>query len=161
GEGEGPYNGEIISSPVHANGIVYLQLWRDTSIRAIRLRDQGREPETMWVSRKPGPVESSVLAYRGLVYALMDNGVLVCLNGSTGEEVYRERLASAGNSSPVASDGRIYVSDNEGKTHVIQAGRSFKVLSVNPLGERISASPAISGDRMIYRTDSHVYCIGE
>ena len=30
----------------------------------------------------------------------------------------------------------------------------------NDLGERITASPAISGDNLIYRTDSHVYCIG-
>ena len=161
GEGEGPYNGEIISSPVYDNGLVYLQLWRDTSIRAIRLRGQGKEPETVWVSKKPGPVESSILVYRGLVYALMDNGVLVCLDGTTGEEVYRERLGRAGNSSPVACDGKVYVSDTDGKTHVVQAGKTFKVLAVNPLGERISASPAISGNRMIYRTDSRVFCLGE
>ena len=138
-------NGEIISSPVYGDGMVFLQLWRESKIHAIRLAGNGKSPETVWVSKKPGPVESSVLYYRGLLYALMDNGVLVCLDGKTGDELYRERLGAACNSSPVASDGRIFLSDNDGKTFVVKAGREFKLLETNLLGERISASPAITG----------------
>jgi outer membrane protein assembly factor BamB len=85
---------------------------------------------------------------------------LVCLDGKTGEEQYRERLGAACNSSPVASDGRIYLSDNDGTTFVVKAGKEFSVLATNPLSERISASPAITGNWLIYRTDSHLYCIG-
>lgn len=161
GEGEGLYNGEIISSPVYGDGMVFVQLWRDTHIQALRLQGGGKPPHQVWVSKKPGPVESSVLYYRGFLYALLDSGILVCLDGTNGAEVYRERLGRSANSSPVASDGRIYASDNDGKTYVIKAGREFKIISVNPLGERISASPAITGNRMIYRTDSTLYCIGE
>jgi outer membrane protein assembly factor BamB len=160
GEGEGPFNGEIISSPVFGDGIVFLQLWRESKIHAIRLTGKGKAPETVWVSKKAGPVESSMLYYRGLLYGLLDNGVLVCLDGKTGEELYRERLGGASNSSPVASDGHIYLSDNDGKTFVVKAGKEFKLLETNLLRERISASPAITGNWMIYRTDSHLYCIG-
>ena len=74
--------------------------------------------------------------------------------------MYRQRLAGNCNSSPVASDGRIYFSDNDGKTYVVEAGREFKLLATNEVGERISASPAITGRHLIYRTDSHLYCIG-
>ena len=91
----------------------------------------------------------------------MDNGVLVCLDGKTGEELYRERLGGACNSSPVVSDGRIYLSDNDGKTFVVKAGKQSKVLETNPLGERITASPAITGNCLIYRTDSLLFCIGQ
>lgn len=160
GEGEGPYNGEIISSPVYGDGMVFLQLWREAKIHAIRLVGHGKPPVQVWVSKKPGPVESSLLYYRGLLYALMDNGVLDCLDGQTGEEIYRERLGSACNSSPIASDEHIFLSDNDGKTFVVKAGKEFKVLATNQLGERISASPAITGYWLIYRTDSHLYCIG-
>jgi outer membrane protein assembly factor BamB len=90
----------------------------------------------------------------------MDNGVLVCLDGNTGGELYRERLGGACNSSPIAGDGHVYLSDNDGKTFVVKAGRQLRVLATNQLGERISASPAITGNRLIYRTDSHLYCIG-
>jgi hypothetical protein len=161
GEGEGPFNGEIISSPVYGDGLVFLQLWRESKIHAIRLAGKGKPPEAEWVSKRPGSVESSLLYYRGLVYAWMDNGVLVCLNGKTGDELYRERLGGACNSSPVASDGRIYLNDNDGKTFVVQAGKEFKLLATNQLGERITASPAITGNWLIYRTDSHLYCISQ
>jgi outer membrane protein assembly factor BamB len=162
GEGQGPYNGEIISSPVHGDGLVYLQTWRQSPIHAIRLTGKGKPPEPVWVSKKPGPLEPSLLYYRGLLYALMDNGILVCLDAQTGQEYYRERLGGADcNSSPVASDGHIFLSDNKGTTFVVKAGKDFKLLSANKLGERITASPAIAGHELIYRTDSHLYCIGE
>ena len=160
GEGKGPFNGEIISSPVYGDGIVFLQLWRLSAIHAIRLTAHGQPPEPVWINDKPGPVEPSLLYYRGLLYVLKDNGVLVCLDGQTGEEHYREPLGGDCNSTPIASDGRIFASNILGKTFVIRAGAKFELLATNDLGERISASPAISGDALIYRTDSHLYCIG-
>lgn len=159
GEGEGPFNGEIISSPVYGNGLVFLQLWRQSPIHAIRLQGGRKAPEAVWTSDKQGGVEPSLLYYQGLLYVLMDNGILVCFDGQTGREHYRERLGGNCNSSPVASGGRIYASNNDGETFVIKAGANFELLATNPLGERITASPAITGQRLIYRTDSHLYCI--
>ena len=159
GEGTGPFNGEIIVSPIYGDGMVFLQLWRQSPIHAIRLTSNGRPPESIWVSEKPGPQEPSPIYYRGLLYSLMDNGVLVCLDGTTGKEIYRKRLGDESNSYPIASDGRIYFSDTQGTTFVVKAGREFELLGTNDLGERITASPAISGDQLFYRTDSHVFCI--
>ncbi|GDY10664.1 hypothetical protein LBMAG52_41520 [Planctomycetia bacterium] len=120
----------------------------------------GKPPEPIWISDKPGGVEPSLLYYRGLLYVLIDNGVLVCFDGQTGREHYRQRLGGDCNSSPVASDGRIYLSNNDGQTFVVKAGIQFELLATNDLGERITASPAISGNEFIYRTDSNLYCIG-
>ena len=161
GEGAGPFNGEIVVSPIYGDGMVFLQLWRQSPIHAIRLTGNGQPPVPVWISEKPGPQEPSLLYYRGLLYALMDNGVLACFDGKTGQEVYRQRLGGACNSSPIAGDGRIYVSNNEGTTFVVKAGREFELLHTNSLGERITASPAVSGNQLFYRTDSHVYCIEE
>ena len=160
GEGEGPYNGEIIVSPVYGDGMVFTQLWRQSPIHALRLNGKGQPPTPLWISKKPGGVEPSLLYYRGLLYVLMDNGQLVCFDGKTGHEHYRERLGGECNSSPVASDGRIYASNNDGVTFVVQAGPKFKLLATNNLEQRITASPAISGNELIYRTDSRLYCIG-
>ena len=44
GEGEGPFNGEIIVSPVYGDGMVFLQLWRQSPIHAIRLTGNGKPP---------------------------------------------------------------------------------------------------------------------
>ncbi len=160
GDGSGPYNGEIISSPVYGDGMVFCQLWRQSAIHAIRLRGKGQRPETVWIHDKPGPVEPSLLYYRSLLYVLKDNGLLSCLDGKTGIEHYREKLGGECNSSPVAADGRIYFSNVNGTTFVVRAGVKFELLATNELAERISASPAISGDTLIYRTDSHLFCIG-
>jgi outer membrane protein assembly factor BamB len=159
GEGQGPFNGEIIVSPVHGDGMIFLQLWRQSAIHAVRLIGGGKPPERVWVSEKPGPQEASPIYYRGLLYSWMDNGILVCLDGKTGMEVYRKRLGAATNSSPVASGGRIYLSDIDGNTYVVRAGRDFELLATNSLGERITASPAIAGKELFYRTDSHLYSI--
>ncbi|MHB8899996.1 MAG: outer membrane protein assembly factor BamB family protein [Thermoguttaceae bacterium] len=135
-------------------------MWRQSQIHAIRLTGDGKPPIPLWISEKPGPQEPSLLYYRGLLYALMDDGILVCLDGRTGEEHYRQRLGGDCNSSPIASDGRIYASNNDGTTFVVEAGKDFKLLARNELGERITASAAVSVDELIYRTDSHLYCIG-
>lgn len=161
GEGQGPFNGEIVASPVVGDGLVFFQLWRQTQIHAVRLVGGGKPPEPVWVSQKPGPQEPSLLHYQGFVYSLLDNGVLACLNAKTGEEVYRTRLGGACNSSPVAAAGRVYLSNNDGVTYVVKAGPEFELLSTNSLGERITASPAISGRDIYYRTDSHVFAIRE
>ena len=161
GAGSGPFNGEVISSPVYRDGLVFLQLWRQCPIHAIRLTGNKQPPQPLWVSKNFGPIEPSLLYYRGHLYALMDNGILMCLAGQTGAEVYRERLGGNCNSTPLASDGRIYVSNNDGKTFVVRAGAPFELLETNDLGERITASPAVSGNDLIYRTDSHLYCIRE
>jgi outer membrane protein assembly factor BamB len=141
--------------------MVFLQLWRQSPIHAIRLKGNGKAPEPLWISKNPGPVEPSLLYYRGFVYSWMDNGVLACLDGKTGTEQYRKRLGGTCNSSPIASNGRIYLSNNDGKTFVVQAGPEFELLATNDLGERITASPAISRNELIYRTDSHLYLLGD
>src|SRR5262249_11363096 len=140
GEGSGPFNGEIIVSPVYGDGVVFLQLWRQSPIHAIRLTGNRQPPRPLWVSERPGPQEPSPLYYRGLVYAWMDNGVLVCLDGKTGKEIYRKRVGGAANSSPIGSGGHVYLSDNDGATYVIKAGPQFQLVAINQLGERITAS---------------------
>ena len=159
GEGSGPYNGEIISSPVEHEGVVYLQLWRQSTIHAIRLNAEGA-PTPLWVSEQPGPVEPSLLVYQGHLYSWMDNGVLACLEAATGHERYRQRLGGEANSSPVAAAGRVYVNNTLGQTFVVRAGPEFDLLATNDLGERISASPALLGDQLLMRTDSHLWLLG-
>jgi len=61
----------------------------------------------------------------------MDNGILMCLDGQTGAEQYRERIGGNCNSTPIASDGRIYLSNKDGTTFVVKAGPQYKLLATN------------------------------
>jgi hypothetical protein len=43
---------------------------------------------------------------------------------------------------------------------VVEAGREFKLVATNDLGERTLASPAISGGLIFLRTDNRLFAIG-
>ena len=60
----------------------------------------------------------------------------------------------------MAGDGKIYLSGRNGTVSVVAAGKTFKVLSVNKLGDPLDASPAISGGRLYLRGAAHLWAIG-
>ena len=69
------------------------------------------------------------LAYGGLLYILANNGVLDAYDLATGKEVYRQRLPLVGSgysASPVAADGKIYLSNEDGEMLVVEAGPSLQ-----------------------------------
>jgi outer membrane protein assembly factor BamB len=103
------------------------------------------------------------LIYRGLVYVLNNNGVFDAYNLRTGEEAYRQRLPNIGSgfsASPVAADGRIYLSSEDGEISVIAAGTTFRQLATNDMGETLMATPALSEGTMYVRTAKNVVAIG-
>jgi outer membrane protein assembly factor BamB len=90
-----------------------------------------------------------------------DVGVLTCADARTGEPVWRHRLGGVFFASPVAGDGKVYLTSETGETFVLQAGREPRVLSRNDLGERLIASPAISRGRMFLRSDGTLFAVGK
>ncbi len=97
------------------------------------------------------------------LYSSRDNGVLSCFRATTGELLYRERLGSGTSgfsASPVAADGKIYFTSEEGEVHVVKAGSAFELLAVNDLGEVTMATPAISDGVLYFRTRSSLVAIG-
>ena len=44
---------------------------------------------------------------------------------------------------------------------MVKAGRKFELLATNPMGQALMATPAISNDLLIVRTENHIYAIGE
>ena len=49
--------------------------------------------------------------------------------------------------------------NEEGRTFVIRAGHKYELLDSNELGEMALATPALIGDRLILRTENHLYSI--
>jgi hypothetical protein len=56
--------------------------------------------------------------------------------------------------------GKLYLFSEEGVGTVVAAKPVFELLSVNPLGERWLARPAISEGNLYVRTEQNLYCIG-
>jgi len=61
----------------------------------------------------------------------------------------------------VLADGRIYITDEDGVTSVVQAGPNFALLAENDLGEYTLSSPAVSEGQIFIRTESFLYAIGQ
>jgi outer membrane protein assembly factor BamB len=112
---------------------------------------------------KGGPYMPTPLVYRGLLIIGNDRGILAIYEASTGKPVYGpKRLPGGGayTASPVAADGKLYFTSEEGGVRVVQAEAPFAPLADNPLGEPCLATPAIADGLIFFRTKSHVVGIG-
>jgi outer membrane protein assembly factor BamB len=103
------------------------------------------------------------LVYDGILYVLGNNGLFDAYNLRTGEEVYRQRLPVVGSgfsASPVASDGKLYLSNEDGEMLVIAAGQKFAHIATNSMGEMLMATPALSDGVMYVRSSASLFAVG-
>ncbi len=164
-----------VPTPIVAQGLAYVTNahGRMSPIYAIRLSAQGdislKEKETgnehiAWSFAKGGNYIPTPLVYDGLLYCGSDRGTLICFECGTGRLVYRENLDPQGaafSASPVAADGKIYFTAENGTVYVVQAGPEFKLLGVNRMDETCMATPALARGTLIFRTMHHLIAIAE
>ncbi len=126
-------------------------------------KDQASSATVLWSKTGRGSYMPTPLAYNGLLYVIANNGVLDAYELMTGKDVYRQRLEPVGSgfsASPVAADGRLYLSSEDGEITVIAAGPEFKQVAVNSMGELVMATPALSEGVMYVRGASSLFAIG-
>ncbi|MBD0326811.1 MAG: PQQ-binding-like beta-propeller repeat protein, partial [Pyrinomonadaceae bacterium] len=117
----------------------------------------------VWSRTGRGSYMPTPLIYDGILYVLANNGLLDAYDLRTGEELYRQRLPLIGSgfsASPVAADGKLYLSNEDGEVLVIAAGRSFNHIATNSMGEMLMATPALSDGVMYMRSSKSLFAIG-
>jgi outer membrane protein assembly factor BamB len=131
----------------------------------ITLKDGKDSSEAIaWSKPRGGPYMPTPIVYGDVFYTCSNQGVLTAYNAKTGERLYQERLGGKGGaftSSPVASDGKIYLASEDGDVFVVKAGPKYELLATNPVGEVMMATPAISDGLVIVRGVSHLFAFGE
>jgi outer membrane protein assembly factor BamB len=118
--------------------------------------------EVAWKLERGSPYTTTPLVYQGVLYVMVDNGVLSAYDARTGRRFYQQRLArDAGgfSASPVAAAGRVYLASEDGVMFVVRAGRTYALLARNDMKEMMLASPAIAGDTLLVRTRTHVVAL--
>jgi outer membrane protein assembly factor BamB len=152
--------GWVAPSPVFGRGLVFATSGKNGATLAVRLGGVKESERLAWRLGAAGPYVCSPVVYGDYLYLPHETGLLSCHEARTGKRCYRERLPGKFTASPVAGDGKVYWTNEDGVTFVIKAGPAFAVLARNRLGEPCLASPAVSGGLLFLRGERHLFCIG-
>ncbi len=167
----------VIPSPFAAHGLCYISsgFVAENHRPTFALRpgasgdlapegDYANSESFAWYRERSGSYNPSQVVYGDYLYTLYDQGFLTCHDARTGEEIYgKQRLRPSGSftASPFAFNGRLFCLSEDGLTYVVKPGPEFEILETNPLDERCLSSPAMVGDKLLIRTASKLYCLGE
>ena len=158
---------EVIPTPVVGYGMVFCSSGRAGPTLAIRPGGRGDVTNThvAWSSPRGSPFVPSPILYGEHLYLVNDMASIVtCLDAKTGRLVWQGRLGMARregfSASPVAVDGKVVFTNDDGETFVLRAGPTFQLLHVNQIGEPTLASPALVDGRWYIRTARSLYAIG-
>ncbi len=137
------------------------------TVQAVRCGGSGdvTESHVLWnIDNKAPSNISSPLLVSGRLFMVKKGGISSCFQASSGKEVwYQKRIPNFGNyyASPVAGDGKIYITGENGVVVVLEDSPELKVLSENDVGDSCVATPAISNGRLYLRTRSKIMCVAE
>jgi outer membrane protein assembly factor BamB len=164
-----------VPTPVYASGLVFVANAHGgpSPLYAIRPNASGditpKAPAqssagVAWMEPRNGAYMQTPLVHNGIVYSASDRGVLNAYDASTGQRYYQQRLsylAAAFTASPVAAEGRLYFTSEEGDVYVVKVGAAYQYLGINRLGEVTLSTPAISQGALFFRTRGHVVAISD
>jgi outer membrane protein assembly factor BamB len=157
---------EVIPTPIVGHGLVFTSSGRAGPTLAIRPGGSGDVTAThlAWSTPKGSPFVPSGIIVGDLLYLVNDmQSILTVYEAATGTLVYQGRMGVAMregfSASPVHVNGKLFFTNDDGQTFVVEAGREFKLLHVNEHGARTLASPALVDGTWYWRTDGHLLAI--
>jgi len=153
---------EVIPTVVCGHGLIFSASGRVGPMLALRAGGIGdiSASHLVWRSSRGAPHVPSPILVGERLYQVNDMGILTCFTARSGEVLYQKRIGGTFSASPVAGDGKVYITSEDGDTTVLADGPELKVLSVNPLQETTLASMAVLKKQLFIRTQKHLYAIG-
>ncbi len=159
-----PYR--VVSSPVIAGDVVIATCGeggggkRLSAVRVTREDPTYQAKEVYALDSRIVPYVPTSVAYQGMLFTFHDGGVVSCLASDSGKVLWSEKPAGRYYGSPICVDGKLYCVTIDGDVVVLAAEKEYKLLGVNPLGEKSHATPAVADGRLLLRTVSHVISVG-
>jgi outer membrane protein assembly factor BamB len=159
---------EVIPTPVVGYGMVFCASGRAGPTLAIRPGGQNdvTRSHLVWTNPRGSPFVPSPILYGEYLYMVNDMASIVTsIEATSGQTMWQGRLGAAAregfSASPVAVDGKVFFTNDDGETFVLRAGSKFELMHVNRIGERTLASPALVDGRWYVRTEGHLIAIGK
>ena len=158
---------EVIPTPVVGYGLVFCSSGRAGPTLAIKPGGKGdvTGSHLAWSTPRGSPFVPSPVLYNDQLYTVNDMASIVTsFQAATGRTLWQGRLGQAEregfSASPVAVDGKVFFTNDQGETFVVKAGPAFELMHVNNIGEGTLASPALVDNRWYIRTNQHLFAIG-
>lgn len=163
-----------IPTPIVENGMIFFNSahGKSSPVIAVRTsakgditlgRDENKNEYVKWSLPRGGSYIHTMLLYGNHLYNVNWNGTVMCLDPSTGNEIFKAKLGSSKSfiASPVASDGKIYIVDEEGTVYILQDGDRFMLLAEIPLNDNCLTAPAITEGMIFFRTQKYLIAVGK
>lgn len=158
---------ECVTSTVTDGKLVYTSGgYPKNHVSAVAADGSGR---LVWENKSRVYVPS-MLAHRGHLFAVLDEGLAACWKCETGEEAWKGRLGGTFSASPVLVGEQIFATNEAGKTFVFKATpEAFELVAQNQLGNEVFATPVICGNCIYMRVafkangrrEEALYCLGD
>ena len=163
-----------VASPVLAGDRVILTSGHGKfrPMRAVRLDATGditppdintTNQAVVWCHPRKGNYLQTPIVVGDLLWGCSNDGIVTCFDVRTGKQHFEERIGGGGQgftASPVAANGKLYFSGEQGDVFVLPASEKFSVLATNRLGGICLATPAISDGTLFFRTTEKLLAIG-
>ena len=154
-----------IPSFVAGNGLAFATAGSQRKVAfAIRPGARDDADRIAWRYGKGTAYVPSPIFYDGLLYLMTDRGIVTALDADNGDVVYeggRVPLPATFTASPVAFDGTLLLTSEDGDTFVLRAGPVHEIIRTNSLGEPVYASAALAGGTIYIRGAEHLFAIRE
>ena len=169
----------MIPTPFEAHGMLYIASGyvgdREKHVYAIRSGAKGdislkpgekSNKYIAWYDKRAAPYNPSTLVYGDEFYTLFDFGFLACRDAKTGKVHFdKERInpdkPTGFTASPWAYRGHVFALSEAGDTYVFKAGKQYELIRVNHTGGMSMSNPALAGDRLLIRNQTHLFSIRE
>jgi outer membrane protein assembly factor BamB len=116
-------------------------------------------PAIAWKAIKGIPYMTSPLLSKGKLHILSDEGIYRCYDPASGSVLKEIRAVGATQSSMIASEDYIYITETSGRTTVIKNDEHWTVVAENNLNERVVSSLAASNNIIFIRTDESLIAL--
>jgi outer membrane protein assembly factor BamB len=117
-----------------------------------------------WTTECGSPYMPTPIIYGEQLYVLNEKGILTAYELASGRRLFQNRVSQTGadfTASPVAANGKLYLTSDDGEDFVVRAGQQFELLATNAMGSPCLATPAIAGSTLLIRTRDHLVAIGD
>lgn len=127
-----------------------------------------------WRAEELGAGFSSPMVHDGTLYIVDNSANLFALDAKTGRHLWKHKLGTVGKGSPVWADGKLYVTELNGRFHILKPGpQGVEALDMDeitvadttegPAGRyaELYGSPAVAYGRIYLSTEAGLFCLGD